>query len=155
MEKRKMINGKLNIYCEADGKYYPKYKVSNGVDMELDETHFIYVLKGTTADNSSNDIGDNYVLSNYYGKERLKYLKENHRNVYIQMKYNFTLSQHLIDIDKKAIKMENRLIAQYANSEEVTEELKKLDQMEWIRRMNNIKHRVREVVQHELIYVKP
>lgn len=57
--------------------------------------------------------------------------------------------------DKGAIEMEDRLIAQYANAEKVTDELKKLDPKEWISRMNNIKCRVREVVQHELIYVKP
>ena len=35
-----------NIYCKSNGKYYPKYKTINGLKYELDENHFIYVLKG-------------------------------------------------------------------------------------------------------------
>lgn len=50
--KEKIINGELNIYCEEDGKYYPKYKNDNGISMELDEKYFIYVLKGDTVDES-------------------------------------------------------------------------------------------------------
>ncbi len=44
------------------------------------------------------------------------------------------------------------LIVQYKKSEGVTEELKATDQMEWVRRMNNIKQRVTETVNYELIY---
>lgn len=39
-----------------------------------------------------------------------------------------------------------------AECEGVTETLKAQDQMEWIDRMNNIRSRVTEVVNHELIY---
>ena len=35
----------------------------------------------------------------------------------------------------------------------MTEELKKQDQMEWVRRMNSIRSRAEEIVLHELIYV--
>jgi hypothetical protein len=39
-----------------------------------------------------------------------------------------------------------------AASEGVTEELKAADQMLWVRRMNNIRNRATEIVNHELIY---
>ena len=38
-------------------------------------------------------------------------------------------------------------------TEGVTEELKGRNQMEWIRRVNNIRNRVDEVILNELVYV--
>ena len=40
-----------------------------------------------------------------------------------------------------------------ANQEGVTEALKAADQMEWIRRMNNIRNRAEEIVLNEIVYV--
>ena len=37
--------------------------------------------------------------------------------------------------------------------ENITEELKETNQMEWVRSMNNIKNRVEEIIFKELIYV--
>lgn len=42
---------------------------------------------------------------------------------------------------------------QMAEREGVTEELKAQDQMLWVQRMNNIRDRATELVNHELIYV--
>ena len=43
------------------------------------------------------------------------------------------------------------LIQQYAVREGVTEELKARNQMEWVQRMNNIRERVEEIINTELI----
>ena len=43
-------------------------------------------------------------------------------------------------------------MVQYKKAENITEELKATDQMEWVRRMNNIKQRVTEIIHNELIY---
>lgn len=48
--------------------------------------------------------------------------------------------------------MFDNLIVQYKKSEGITEELKATDQMEWVRRMNNIQERVTKIVNNELIY---
>ena len=48
--------------------------------------------------------------------------------------------------------MEQRLISQLAQQEGVTERLKAERQMEWVARMNNIRHRADEIVLNELIY---
>ncbi len=45
------------------------------------------------------------------------------------------------------------LVKQMAEREGVTEELKAQDQMLWVQRMNNIRERETELVNHELIYV--
>ena len=44
------------------------------------------------------------------------------------------------------------LTKQMAEREGVTERLKARDQMLWVQRMNNIRDRATEIVNHELIY---
>lgn len=44
------------------------------------------------------------------------------------------------------------LVRQYVKEEGVTESLKRADQLEWVRRMNNIRNRAEEVVLNEIIY---
>ena len=63
-----------------------------------------------------------------------------------------TLNPHLEEIDWQAQEMEQRLISQLAQQEGVTERLKAERQMEWVARMNNIRHRADEIVLNELIY---
>ena len=48
--------------------------------------------------------------------------------------------------------MYDLLIKQYAEREGVTEELKAQDQMEWVRRMNGIRERVKETILRKIIY---
>ena len=48
--------------------------------------------------------------------------------------------------------MFSRLVKQMATSEGITEQLKADNQIEWARRMNNIRHRAMEMVNIELIY---
>ena len=44
------------------------------------------------------------------------------------------------------------LMKQMAEREGVTEQLKAQDQMLWVQRMNNIRDRAKEIVNHDLIY---
>ncbi len=46
------------------------------------------------------------------------------------------------------------LTQQMAEREGVTEQLKEQDQMLWVQRMNNIRDRAMEIVNHDLIYAK-
>ena len=45
-----------------------------------------------------------------------------------------------------------QLTKQMMTAEGITETLKAADQMEWVRRMNNVQNRAREIVNSELIY---
>ena len=45
------------------------------------------------------------------------------------------------------------IFAQIAKAEGITEQLKADDQMLWVQRMNNIRNRAIEVVNHDLIYI--
>ena len=46
----------------------------------------------------------------------------------------------------------SRLVKQMAEREDITEQLKEENQMEWVRQMNNIRIRANEIVLRELIY---
>ena len=49
--------------------------------------------------------------------------------------------------------MEQQLISQLAQQEGITEQLKAVNQLEWIRRMNSVRNRVDEIILQELIYI--
>ncbi len=63
------------------------------------------------------------------------------------------MNDHLADIDKQAEDMFSRLIKQMAEREDVTEQLKADNQMEWVGRMNNICSRATELINEELIFI--
>ena len=63
------------------------------------------------------------------------------------------LYQHCAEIDTQAQQMFNTLVEQMAKAENITEELKAQNQLEWVRRMNSIQERASEIVCKELIYV--
>ena len=86
------------------------------------------------------------------GRRRLAYLKDHRQSLYYTLLLSGKLEEHLHAIDADAIDMTDRLTAQLSRSEGLTEALKAQDQMEWVRRMNSIQARVRELVNHELIY---
>ena len=62
------------------------------------------------------------------------------------------LTAYLADIDEQAEDMFFRLVKQFAEKESVTEQLKAENQMLWVRKMNNIRNRVTEIINDELIY---
>ena len=63
------------------------------------------------------------------------------------------LYQHCAEIDTQAQQMFNTLVEQMTKTENITEELKFQNQLEWIQRMNSIQERANEIVCKELIYV--
>ena len=87
-----------------------------------------------------------------WGRMHYDFLYRNNRMVINAMRLNGTLNIYLADMDRDACEMFDSLVRQTAENEGVTEQLKVSDQMEWIRRMNNIQSRVREFILNELIY---
>ena len=88
-----------------------------------------------------------------YGNLRLRYLKEHKKAEYTILLMDNKLQKHLMDIDKAANKRFELLMKQFTEKENITEELKATNQMEWVCRMNNIKNRAEEIIFNELIYV--
>ena len=87
-----------------------------------------------------------------YGRMRLAYLKKWRKSLYNDLLLSGKLQQHLLDIDRDAREEFEVIVRQMAKAEGVTEELKKQDQMEWVRRMNSIRDRADEFVRRDLIY---
>ena len=87
-----------------------------------------------------------------WGQRHKRYLKQNHRVLYMNLLTSGKLNSYLADIDKQAEDMLFRLVKQMAKREGVTEALKVENQMEWVGRMNNICNQATEFVNAELIY---
>ena len=88
-----------------------------------------------------------------YGRLRLKYLKENHKDRYTILLMNDELTKHLESIDNEAKMMVKKLIRKMCINENITEKLKGNDQMEWVKKMNQFKNIAEEIVMKELIFV--
>ena len=88
-----------------------------------------------------------------YGHLRNNFLKEHKRGLYTELMINGTLTDHLIDIDKAATVRVKNIIDILAKTENVNEDLKSREQLEWVRCMNSIKNRAEEIVFNEIIYV--
>ena len=63
------------------------------------------------------------------------------------------LYQHCAQIDTQAQQMFTTLVEKMTKTENITEQLKSQNQLEWVRRMNSIQERANEIVCNELIYV--
>ena len=88
-----------------------------------------------------------------WGMLRFNYLRKHREALYTIMLMENTLNHHLEEIDRQAQEMEQRLISQLAQQEGITEQLKAENQMEWVRRINNIRNRATEIVNAELIFL--
>ena len=87
-----------------------------------------------------------------YGRLREKYLKENKPSVFNHLLMSEELTSHLARVENEANEYEELLIKQIANKEKVNENLKEINQIQLVQKMNNIKNRAEEIVLNELIY---
>ncbi len=87
-----------------------------------------------------------------YAELRRQYIKKHRRVLYTNLKTSGQLAAHLAEIETAAEKMVTRLVAQMAQNEGVTEELKATDPQRWTGLMNNLKHSAEETVLNDLIY---
>ena len=107
-------------------------------------------------------VGDYYLIAGdddpdpqplgLWGRRRLAYLKNHRRPLYNDLLLSGKLENHLHAMDADATDMADRLTAQLSRSKGLTEALKAADPLTWVQGMNSIQARVRELVNHELIY---
>ena len=119
------------------------YDESNGLWYELNGDYYLpcFILPEV----ETKEIG-------VWGMRHLDYLKTRRKATYNRLSFEGKLNSYLYEINAQAEEMFDNLIVQYKKSEGITEELKATNQMEWVRRMNNIQERVTETVNNELIY---
>ena len=81
-----------------------------------------------------------------------EFLKKHQLGVYNEFLVSGKLQRYLAQIDRDAQEMFDLLVRQLAEQEGVTEHLKAENQMEWVQKMNSVRNRAIEIVNHELIY---
>jgi hypothetical protein len=92
---------------------------------------------------------------NKYGKLRLDYLKEHKKALYTTLLMKDELTNHLISVSKDAEKLLNNLMESYKKSDEkLSEKNKEINQLEWVKLMNNYKNTAEEIILKELIYTE-
>ena len=88
-----------------------------------------------------------------WGRMHREFLREPHPIQFSQLVLSDTLFTYLADLNEQAQQRMEVLISQMQIAEGVTEELKAIDLMAWVQRMNNIHSRAEEIVREELIFV--
>ena len=122
---------KKQIYDEKNGLNYTLYGDYYLPDLEINEEEPTY---------------------GKYGIMRKQFLKEHRSARYQYLVLTGKMTEHLNQVDKEVREKVEMLVEQMAEQWGVTEELKMRDQMEWVRRMNNIKNVAEEMVLLEIIY---
>mgnify|MGYP004575368447 FL=1 len=87
-----------------------------------------------------------------WGRMYKRYLKEHHPARYQVLLLSGRLNSYLADIDVQAEEQLELIIQQMAEREGVDEELKAVNQMEWVRRMNNIHNCAEKIILTEFVY---
>lgn len=88
-----------------------------------------------------------------WGQRRLRYLKQHNKVLYYNLLTSGKLHSHLADTEEQAQALFSRLVKEYCEKESITEQLKATDPMKWVRKMNNIRERVIEVVNLDVVFV--
>ena len=121
---------KKQIYDEKNGLSYTLYGDYYLPDLEINEEEPTY---------------------GKYGIMRKQFLKEHRSARYQYLVLTGKLTEHLNQVDKEAREKVEMLMKQMVEQWGVTEELKMQDQMEWVRRMNNIRSIVDNQIYMEII----
>ena len=87
-----------------------------------------------------------------YALLRRSYLKNHRRILFTNLLTSGKLNAHLMEIEEAAQNRMEQIVKGMAAQDGVTEELKALDQMEWVHRMNAIRDSAEEIIFRELIY---
>ena len=87
-----------------------------------------------------------------WGQRHLKHIQKHCKPFYNKILNEHTLYDYLLQLDHDAEDTFNRLVKQMAESEGMNEKLKATNQMAWVGKMNNIRQRVTEIVNSELIF---
>ena len=123
---------KKQIYDEKNGLSYTLHGGYYLPDLEINEEEPIY---------------------GKYGIMRKQFLKEHRSARYQYLVLTGKLTEHLNQGDKEVREKVEILMEQMAEQWGVTEELKRQDQMEWVRRMNNIQATAEEIAYKNIIFM--
>ena len=123
---------KKQIYDEKNGLSYTLYGDYYFPDLEINEEEPTY---------------------GKYGIMRKQFLKEHRSARYQYLVLTGKLTEHLNQVDKETREKVEMLMEQMVEQWGVTEELKMHEQMEWVRRKDNIQAIAEEIALKEIIYL--
>ena len=123
---------KKQIYDEKNGLSYTLYGDYYFPDLEINEEEPIY---------------------GKYGIMRKQFLKEHRSARYQYLVLTGKLTEQLNQVDKEARDKVEMLMEQMVEQWGVTEELKMHEQLEWVRRKDNIQAIAEEIALKEIIYL--
>ena len=86
-----------------------------------------------------------------YGQRYFRYIKEHDKILFINFLTTGKLNEHVTEVDTRAQTMESMLVKQIAEQEGINETLKEEDRIEWVKRMNSIRSRVKEIIWNEIV----
>ena len=126
-----------------------KTKKERDKKMELNYTKVgDYLLPNLTIKNQ------NYEKINKYGYLRLNYLKEHKKSLYTTLLMQDELTNHHVSVCNECEEILKNLMDNYIkNDNKLSEKNKELNQLEWIKLMNNYKGCAEEIILKEMIYV--
>ncbi len=87
-----------------------------------------------------------------WGQRHMNYLKQYHKVTYTNLFTNGRLNAYLVDVDRQAQERSHRLIEGMKQTQDITEQLKAENALEWTGKMNNIRVCARDIVYDEIIY---
>lgn len=128
------LNKKDEIYDEKNGLYYTKIGDYYYPNIVVEDTEKVTLGK--------------------YGRARLRYLKEHKKVLYNELLMTGKLSKHLQEIDLNCEQKVQNIIHDMAkkNGIPVYFNDEKIEQLEWVKCMNNYKNIAEEIVNNELIF---
>ena len=121
------------------------YNEQNGLWYELQGDYYIPCFE-LPAEKEERNIG-------VWGQRHLRYIREHKKAFYINLLTSGKLQSYLADINDRAEEMYLRLVKEMAERQDLSENLKANQPLEWIGLMNNIQSCSREIVTNELIFV--
>lgn len=114
----------------------------NGLDFVLCGDYYIPDLK----------LQEEHLSIGRWGRMHLEYIKEHRPTLYSNLLLSGNLWAYLADLNEQAQARLDVIMAQMQEMEGITENLKRTNQMEWVRAMNSIRNRAEEIILHEMIY---
>lgn len=122
------------IYDENNGLYYTKIGDYYYPNIVLDNTEKVTLSK--------------------YGRARLRYLKEYNKGLYTELLMTGKLTEHLKEIDLNSKQKVQNIIQDMAKKDGIPVYFDdtKIEQLEWVKCMNNYKNIAEEIVNNELIF---
>ena len=122
------------IYDENNGLYYTKIGD--------------YYYPNIVVDNAER------VTLSKYGRARLRYLKEYNKGLYTELLMTGKLTEHLKEIDFNSEQKVHSIIQDMAKKDGIPIYFDdtKIEQLEWVKCMNNYKNIAEEIVNNELIF---